>query len=213
MFTGIIEELGIAKALSRKGTSCVLSVKAKRAPSDANTGDSVSVNGVCLTVIENAAGILKFDISDETLKKTNIGELKPSDKVNLERSLKIGSRLGGHFVTGHIDCVAEIKQKEKTGDTVKINFSLCADFSKYIVSKGSVAIDGISLTVGEIFRDYFSVYIIPHTLAHTTLAFKKERGAVNVEFDILAKYVAKVLPGKEKSNLSMDFLSEHGFTV
>lgn len=213
MFTGIIEELGIVKTLGKKGSGYVLSVKAKKIPSDIKIGDSVSVNGACLTVIENVAGILKFDVSDETLKKTNIGELSASDKVNLERSLKVDSRLGGHFVTGHIDCTAKINQKEKIGDTVKIGFSLCADFSKYIVPKGSVAIDGISLTVGEVFKDSFSVYIIPHTLAHTTLAFKKQLDSVNVEFDILAKYVEKTLPGKEKSNLSINFLTEHGFTA
>ena len=155
---------------------------------------------------------------EETLKKTNLGMLKSGDKINLERALKVNARLGGHFLTGHIDCVIKIKSKQVTGNSIKIVFDTKPEVSKYIVSKGSVAIDGISLTVGEVFTNSFTVHIIPHTLTNTTLASKREGNTVNLEADILAKYADKTLSAErrdfspEKQNsLTQDFLSQHGF--
>lgn len=211
MFTGIIEELGIVANLQKKGSVGVLSVKAKKVSSDTIESDSISVNGTCLTVVQNVAGVLKFDVSAETLKKTNIGSLKPDDRVNLERALKASSRLGGHFVTGHIDYISKIKRKQKIKSTVKIEFEIQPAFSKYIVQKGSIAVDGISLTIGEVFKDSFTVYIIPYTFDNTTLGFRKEGDNVNIEFDILAKYVHKSLPARQKNAVTKDFLAEHGF--
>lgn len=211
MFTGIIEELGIIASLEKKGLSAVLSVKANKVYSDAAAGDSISVNGVCLTAVAKNAGILKFDVSKETLDRSNIGNLNSGDKVNLERALKADSRIGGHFVTGHIDCVTKIRHKDKSDDTAKIKFEAGPDFLKYIALKGSVAIDGISLTVAEINKNYFAVCIIPHTVANTTLGFKKQGDTVNIEFDILAKYVEKSLISKESPDITAEFLSEHGF--
>ncbi|MBN1405497.1 MAG: riboflavin synthase [Candidatus Omnitrophica bacterium] len=212
MFTGIIEEIGLVSELIKQASSAVLCVKADKILSDTKIGDSISVNGVCLTIVEKSGNILKFDVSPETLDKTDLGNLKSQDKVNLERALKADSRLGGHFVAGHIDCIGKIKAKASIGDTIKIAFDVPQDFMKYIASKGSVAIDGISLTVGEVFRDYFTVYIIPHTLKNTTLSFKREGDSVNLETDILAKYTETLLSSKEKkSNITPQFLSEHGF--
>ncbi len=211
MFTGIVEELGIVKSLEEKASSAVLSAQTKKVSPDTALGDSMSVNGTCLTVVQNVAGVLKFDVSAETLKKTNIGSLKPDDRVNLERALKASSRLGGHFVTGHIDCTSKIKGKAKIENTVKIEFEIQPAFSKYIVPKGSIAIDGISLTIGEVSSDSFTVYIIPHTFANTTLGFKKEGDIVNIELDILAKYTDKLLSAKGESSMTKEFLTEHGF--
>ena len=211
MFTGIIEELGIVESLQKKGASAVLSVKAEKVVSDAVCGDSISVNGACLTVINNSAGVLKFDIQAETLKKTNICNLKINNSVNLERALKVDQILGGHFVTGHIDCISKIKRKQKIKGAVKIEFEIKPEISKYIVQKGSIAVDGISLTVGEVFKDSFTVYIIPYTLANTTLGFKKETDIVNIELDILAKYTDKLLSAKGESSVTKEFLTEHGF--
>ncbi len=211
MFTGIIEELGIVKSLEKKASSAVLSVQTKKVSPDTALGDSMSVNGTCLTVVQNIAGVLKFDVSAETLKKTNIGNLKPDDRVNLERALKASSRLGGHFVIGHIDCTSKIKGKAKIENTVKIEFEIQPAFSKYIVPKGSIAVDGISLTVGEVFKDSFTVYIIPYTFDNATLGFKKEGDIVNIELDILAKYTDKLLSAKGESSMTKEFLTEHGF--
>ena len=211
MFTGIIEELGIVKNLQKKDSAAVLSVKAEVISSGTSESDSISVNGICLTVINNSAGVLKFDISNETLKKTNIGSLKPNDRVNLERALKANSRLGGHFVFGHIDCTSRIRRKQKINDSVKIEFEIQPSFLKYIVLKGSIAVDGISLTVGEVFKDSFTVYLIPYTLTNTALGFRKEGDIVNIELDILAKYADRLSSAKGRESLTVQFLAEHGF--
>ena len=211
MFTGIIEEIGVVKNLRKSNSSAVLSVEAEKVCSDAATGDSIANNGVCLTVIQNNSKIIDFDVSTETLDKSNIGELTPGDKVNLERALKVGSRLGGHFVTGHIDCVAKIIKKTTLHNTVKVEFELPAQIDKYLVPKGSIAIDGISLTIGEVTTKSFNVFIIPHTLENTTLSFKKENASVNLEADVLAKYIEKSNIPIQKTPVSKQFLSKHGF--
>lgn len=212
MFTGIIEEMGLVNELIRHASSATLSVKAEKVSLDTKQGDSISVNGACLTVIENNNGVLKFDVSSETLTKTNLANLKSGERVNLERALLANSRLGGHFVTGHVDFVSKIKKIQKIADNIKISFEIDYYAFKYIAPKGSVAIDGISLTIGEVLEDFFTVYLIPYTISNTTLGFKKEGDTINVELDILAKYTEKLLSPKEKkSNITPQFLAEHGF--
>jgi len=187
MFSGIIEELGEVKAISRRGNFTLFEVKADKALEETAIGDSISLNGVCLTVIKKSPGILSFEVMPETLKVSNLGFLKPYSKVNLERSLKIGSRLSGHFVTGHVDCMGVIRKKNYINNNLAFQVSCPAEFIKYIVPKGSVAIDGISLTIVDKKSGSFTVYIIPHTLKNATLGFKGPSDKVNIEFDILAK--------------------------
>ena len=189
MFTGIIEELGIVKAVSRKGRLISLSIQADKAISDTKIGDSIAVNGVCLTVVKIEDKVLSFDLLEETCPRlTNLGKLKMSEKVNLERSLKIGDRLSGHFVTGHIDCLGTIRAKTHVLGNLSFRIAIPQEFLKFIALKGSIAVDGISLTVADKRSNTFSVYIIPHTLKNTTLNFKGPSSEVNIETDILAKY-------------------------
>lgn len=188
MFTGIIEELGITDSLVKRGAITALSVKAGKAYEGSKLGDSIAVNGVCLTVVRIEKGVLAFELLSETAKLTNLGKLKGGDKVNLERSLKVGERISGHFVAGHIDCLGIIRKKAQVAGNFCFEIAVPIKFMKYIAAKGSVCIDGISLTVVNKQSNRFSVYIIPHTLKNTTLNFKCPSSEVNVEFDILAKY-------------------------
>jgi riboflavin synthase len=187
MFSGIIEELGEVKRISRRANIVLFEIKAKKALEETKIGDSVSVNGVCLTAVKKEQGFLCFEVMPETLKVTNLGLLKISDKVNLERSLKIGDRLSGHFVTGHIDCMGLIRKRNYLSGNLCFEIASPERFSKYVLTKGSVSIDGISLTVADKTANMFRVYIIPHTLSNTTLGFKGPSDKVNIEFDILAK--------------------------
>lgn len=188
MFTGIIEELGTVKSISRKGAITVLSVRAQMCDKDVKVGDSIAVNGVCLTAVKIENNVLSFELLEETVKLTNLGKLRINEKINLERSLKIGERLSGHFVTGHIDCLGVIRNKTHHSGNLCFEIAVPKEFLKFIVSKGSIAIDGISLTVVNKRSDTFSVYIIPHTLRNTTLSFKGPSALLNIECDILAKY-------------------------
>ena len=188
MFTGIIEELGTVKAISRKGAVAVLSVRAQMCAQDVKAGDSIAVNGACLTAVQIENDVLSFELLEETVKLTNLGRLKINERVNLERSLKIGERLSGHFVTGHIDCLGVIRHKTHLSGNLCFEIAVPKGFFKFIAPKGSVAIDGISLTVVNKRSDTFSVYIIPHTLRNTTLSFKGPSSILNIECDILAKY-------------------------
>ena len=188
MFTGIIEELGVVKGISRKGQAMLLSVQADKVLPDTKIGDSIAVNGVCLTVVKIEGRLLSFDLLAETARLTNLGKLKPGEKVNLERSLKVGDRLSGHFVTGHIDCLGLIRNKSHKNGNPCFEITLKPEFLKFIVPKGSVSIDGISLTVVNKHSNAFTVYVIPHTLRDTTLSFKGPSSEVNIETDILAKY-------------------------
>ncbi len=187
MFSGIVEELGEVKNFSKQGNHTLLEIKANRVLEDIKIGDSVSVNGVCLTVIKKESETLTFEAIPETLKVTNLGVLKVSDKVNLERSLKVGDRLSGHFVTGHIDCIGIIRKKNYFNNNLCFEIAIPTEFIKYCIPKGSIAVDGISLTLVNIRSNTFTVYIIPHTLKNTTLGFKGPSDKVNIEFDILAK--------------------------
>jgi riboflavin synthase len=187
MFSGIIEELGEVRNISRRGNNTLIEIKLVKILEDTRIGDSISVNGVCLTVIKIGAGSLAFEAIPETLRVSNLGGLKVGEKVNLERSLKIGERLSGHFVTGHIDCTGIIRRKNYLDNNLGFQIAIPVKFSGYCILRGSIAVDGISLTLSKKGPDTFTVYIIPHTLENTTLGFKGPSSKVNIEFDILAK--------------------------
>lgn len=187
MFSGIVEELGEVKRISRRGSVTLIETIARKILEDTKIGDSISVNGACLTVIKNESGVVSFEAMPETLKITNLGFLKTSDKVNLERSLKVGDRISGHFVTGHVDCIGIIRKKSIVNGNLCFEITFPVKFLKFVLTKGSIAIDGISLTIAAKKSNVFTVYIIPHTLKNTTLGFKGPSDKVNIEFDILAK--------------------------
>ncbi|MBF0329253.1 MAG: riboflavin synthase [Nitrospirae bacterium] len=210
MFTGLIEELGEIASIKQGTDGARLSVKCSSLHKDAAIGDSIATNGICLTVVAIKDSVLSFDASSETLKSTNLGSLKIGDKVNLESSLRPTSKMGGHFVTGHIDGVGKIRSKTKTGNAMKIEIEAPQGILKYLVDKGSVAVDGISLTVVDVLRDSFTIVIIPHTAQITTIGFKNAGDTVNLEPDILAKYVAKFLKPEGDSSL-MSALKKSGF--
>lgn len=187
MFTGIVEELGLVRRVSKTGSVSLLEIQADRISEDLKLGDSISVNGACLTVVKKEGPRLSFEAMPETLKATNLGTLRASEKVNLERSLKVGDRLSGHFVTGHIDCLGIIRRKKYVNGNLCFEVAVPVKFMNYLIPKGSVAVDGISLTIANKKTDSFEVYIITHTLKNTTLREKGPSDKVNVEFDILAK--------------------------
>jgi riboflavin synthase len=189
MFSGIIEELGVVRSLVRRGAVYVLALEADAVLEGTRIGDSIAVNGVCLTVVGMEKRAVRFEVMPETLKVTNLARLHSSDKVNLERSLKVGDRISGHFVTGHIDCLGAIRRKTHSGGNVSFDIDIPAACRGYIIPKGSVALDGISLTIAQVNPSGFTVNSIPHTCAHSTLGFKGSSDAVNVECDILAKSV------------------------
>jgi riboflavin synthase len=193
MFTGLIIELGEVAAISRRAQNAVLAIKGRKILKDILVGDSIAINGVCLTVTTVERDAVTFDVSGETLKGTNLGELNRGDKVNLEPSLRPNSKMGGHFVTGHADGVGRIRSRRLEGNAERIEIEAPANVLKYLVPKGSVTVDGISLTVVDVLNGSFSLVIIPHTAALTTIGFKKVGDTVNLEPDILAKYVAKFL--------------------
>jgi riboflavin synthase len=187
MFSGIVEELGELKKISKRGNVTLFEIQAKKILEDANIGDSISVNGTCLTLTENKSGVLSFEVMPQTLKVTNLGVLRIKDKVNLERALKVGDRLCGHFVTGHIDSTGVIRRKNYINDNLCFEIAIPTKSMHYVLPQGSIAIDGISLTIVAKRSNTFTVYIIPHTLKNTTLGFKGPSDKVNIEFDILAK--------------------------
>lgn len=215
MFSGIIEELGIVKSLDKTGAISKLCVWAPKIGPGSQPGESVCVNGACLTIVETKKDSLIFEIMQETLKRTSLGLLKKKDNVNLERALKVEGRIDGHFVTGHIDATATIsKQERKGGDIVMEIEPALEQILRYVVLKGSVALDGVSLTVSAQKANSFCVSLIPYTLKNTTLGLKKAGNLVNIECDILAKYTDRLLSSKRQtsaSNVTSSFLKEHGF--
>jgi len=211
MFTGLIEELARVEGTKTRDGALTLSVRRPPAFDDIKEGDSVSVDGVCLTVARPDGSLMHFDVMRESLQKTTLADIKSGDRVNLERALLAGDRLGGHFVTGHIDCKGTIRRYRASAGNMKLEISAPEASREFLRPKGSVAVDGISLTVGELDNDGFSVYLIPHTVENTTLGFKREGGAVNIETDILAKYATRHIDEKGQSKVSMDYLKEHGF--
>lgn len=211
MFTGIIEELGTVERIDRSSEPAVFTVKADRILKGLKKGDSVSVNGACLTVI--AAGKDKFSVEAirETLKKTSLGDLKEGEKVNLEGALVSGGKVSGHFVTGHVDGTGIIKSKKECKGEILLEIKAAGDILDGIVLKGSVAVDGVSLTVAELNNGSFSVYIIPHTARATTLGSRKAGDKVNLETDMLGKYAAKYSGREKPSNITEEFLKDKGF--
>ena len=196
MFTGLVEETGELLALERSATGARLTLRAPLITGDIHLGDSVAVNGCCLTVAAHEGGTLAFDLLDETLARTNLGALAPGAPVNLERALAAHARLGGHFVQGHIDTSSPILAFEQVKADRRLEIALPKEFARYAAFKGSIAIDGISLTVAEVHAESFVVWIIPHTLAVTNLQAKKAGELVNLEFDLLAKYVERLLAAR-----------------
>lgn len=212
MFTGLIECTGSLVGLRRGGESVVLEVAAPLPVEEIMIGDSIAVNGVCLTVTRMGGGRFSFDVSPETVVRSTFSSLAPGAAVNLERALKMGGRLDGHLVTGHVDCIARLENSGRRGNATQLDFRLPAEYARLLVEKGSVAIDGISLTVNEVGDERFSVTIIPHTLAKTTLAGLSAGGSVNIETDIIGKYVARlVAPHAGRSGLTMEKLMQNGF--
>ena len=214
MFTGLVEELGTVKKLDLNKDSARLTLDADKVLKDAHLGDSIAVNGVCLTVTEMHQGSFSVDIMHETLNKTNLHELKQFSKVNLERALQLNTRLGGHLVSGHVDGIGKISGMSQVGIANVFKISAEPEVINYLIPKGSVAIDGISLTVVEVGENYFTVSLIPHTFKHTTLGFKTIGATVNLETDIIGKYVARFMNvGKDTKDkdISLDFLAKHGF--
>ena len=211
MFTGIIEELGKVEKISKRKEILNIGIKAKKIISNTKIGESVAVNGVCLTVVEKKEGLLFFDCIKETQKFTNLGNLRLNELVNLERPLKMDSLLSGHIVLGHVDGMGRILKKDKEGEEVNLYMEVDREIASYLISNGSIALDGVSLTILDIGENYLSVRLIPYTLRTTTLGFKKPGDYLNIEVDILAKYIKKFLNIKEKKEITEDFLKEHGF--
>ncbi|MBU0700368.1 riboflavin synthase [bacterium] len=206
MFTGIIEEIGTI----RQKTSCSMVIDAEIIISDLRCGDSVAVNGTCLTATKVNKDSFSADVSPETLRLTNLQNLIPGDKVNMERALKLESRLGGHLVTGHIDGTIRLIEKKMDAESLVLKFSTTDDLSRYIIKKGSVCIDGISLTVVDIVGNIFSVCIIPHTAQQTTLFLRQTGYLANLEADVMGKYVERLIQ-PVKQGLTNNFMAEHGF--
>jgi len=214
MFTGIIEDLGTIESVEIKAGISRLRVKSKIFGGQ-KIGDSIAVNGACLTVAELKNDTAGFDVMAETRQRSILGQLKRGDAVNLERALKAGDRMGGHFVAGHIDCagkVSDLSRPEKPlwRDSAAMSVKIPKEYMKFVVEKGSIALDGISLTVGEVGADRITAYLIPHTIKNTTLGFKRAGDEVNIEFDLLGKYALRAKE-IESSRITEDFLREKGF--
>ena len=213
MFTGIIEELGRINSIKRGAASAFLRVEAQTVTDGLKLGDSIAVNGICLTVTEFTRDRLAFDVMAETLRKSNLGGLKSGDQVNLERALRPSDRLGGHIVSGHIDGVGKIKSVTTEDIAQVFTVEAPKEVMRYVIAKGSIAVDGISLTVVDFGPGHFRISIIPHTMGKTTLGFKKAGDSVNLEPDLIAKYIERLMPGGGKTGGGIDFgyLAEHGF--
>lgn len=219
MFTGLVEELGKVKGIVRGAKSVKLTITANQVIQDMKIGDSIAVNGTCLTVVAFADTWFTADVMPETVKSTVLAGFTMGDTVNLERTLRVGDRFGGHIVSGHVDGIGTIIEKEKNDNAVIVHIQTQPEIMRYIVKKGSIAIDGISLTVVECDQYGFTVSLIPHSAAMTTLGFKKVGNVVNLEVDVIGKYVEKLLgvqsPQVESktSRINTNFLQQHGFTV
>ena len=217
MCTGIIEETGSVESIVQNGDSAVITINASKVLENTNIGDSIAVNGVCLTATSITGGRFSADVMAETLRRSSLGKLSHGSRVNLERAMAANGRFGGHIVSGHIDGTGTIRSMEREANAVWVEIAASETLLKYIVEKGSIAIDGISLTVAKLTNDSFSVSVIPHTGEETTLLKKNKGDIVNLENDIVGKYVERLLSFKkeESSNqnkeITMDFLYENGF--
>ncbi len=221
MFTGIIEEIGTVTSITNGAKSSKLVIKGDKIFEDMHIGDSIAVNGVCLTVTSKSGNTFTADVMAETLRRSSLGNLKNGSYVNLERAMAANGRFGGHIVSGHIDGTGIIENYEREDNAVWVTIKTPSKLLKYIIEKGSIAIDGISLTVAYVDDTCFKVSLIPHTGSHTTLLDKKTGDIVNLENDVVGKYVEKLLnfkdnddsksENKKESSISYDFLSQHGF--
>lgn len=212
MFTGIIEEIGKIEEISKHGRNLKLRIKASKILNDLKVGDSININGACQTIIATDGNSFTVEAVEETLKKTNLGVLKRNDGVNLERAVRLSDRLGGHLVTGHVDCVGKIKSIARRDGSFLYEFELSEKYLAHLIEKGSVAVDGISLTVVEVKEKSFTVAIIPFTLENTSLSTKKVGDLVNIETDLIGKYVERFLATKrEKFEITEEWLKEKGW--
>ena len=216
MFTGIIQGLGTVFEKRPAGGGMIFGLEAGFHLTDPEEGESIAVNGACLTARNNSGNRFYVDVSPESLTRTGLGRLQTGSRVNLERALRLSDRLGGHLVSGHVDTQGRVEQRRAAGDFTLFTFSLDSALTKYIPEKGSITINGVSLTVNSCERDRFSVSIIPHTLAVTTLGQLKQGDLVNLEVDMIGKYVEKLLsaqgePGAGPSRINPAFLAQHGF--
>ena len=213
MFTGIIEELGTVGQMDRRPDSIKLTIQARKVLEGTQLGDSIAVNGVCLTVTSMTDSSFTADVMHETMRRSSLSNIKSGSKVNLERAMQVGGRLGGHIVSGHIDGVGHIARIAADGIARVITISIPKDMEPFIVEKGSIAIDGISLTVVSVGNSQFSVSIIPHTMAHTTLIDKHPGAVVNLETDVIGKYVHSFTTAHtgKRSGITMETLLENGF--
>jgi len=217
MFTGIIEEVGIIQSIKRTGESFVLTISANKMMNDINLGDSIAINGVCLTVTSYSTTIFTVDVMPETVKATSLATVTQGSRVNLERAMAAGGRFGGHFVSGHVDGTGTIVAKKTVENAVYYEIETMNEILKYIILRGSVAVDGTSLTVFGVSENSFTLSIIPHTLSETVLGIKGKGDVVNIECDMLGKYVSHFLNmntvnrGKESSGITKKFLEENGY--
>ncbi len=216
MFTGLVEELGKVKNISHTSQSVRITIGANKVLSDIQLGDSIAVNGTCLTAVDHNNNSFTADVMPETVKRTVLASLKVGDTVNLERCLRLGDRLGGHIVSGHVDGVGTISRKEKKDIAIIVTITAEPSILRYIISKGSIAIDGTSLTVVEVGRSSFSVSLIPHTASMTTVGLKSPGELVNLEVDMIGKYVERLInysadPILQDSKITTDFLQKNGF--
>jgi riboflavin synthase len=220
MFTGIVVAMGSVRRLTRRGDDALIEVESSLDLNDIRIGDSIAVSGACLTVTGKTGGAFMADVSAETLLRTHLGNLKAGDPVNLEKALAMGDRLGGHIVLGHVDGVALIRERTIRSQSILFGFEIDPGLGRYVVAKGSITVDGISLTVNRCEKNLFYVNIIPHTAAGTTLGVKKVSDRVNIETDILARYVEKLLTGgppnggpsgSSQSGVDLALLARYGF--
>ena len=210
MFTGIVEEIGEIAGISKGANSCVYTVSAKKILEDMHVGDSIAVNGLCLTVTSFTDGYFTADVMNESLRRSNLGDLKRGSRVNLERAMAANGRFGGHIVSGHIDGTGILRSYEREANAVWVTVTAGEELMRYIIMKGSVALDGVSLTVARLYKDAFAVSLIPHTGEETTLLSKKVGDRINIENDIVGKYVER-LCGRQSSGIDEDFLRKYGF--
>jgi len=210
MFTGIIEEIGTVERLEVHRRPYLLAIAAQRVLEDTQSGDSMNVNGACLTVTQLTPRTFTVGLMPETLRRSNLGDLHPGDGVNLERALTPRSRLGGHFVQGHVDGVGRIAARRPELDALWVTISAPSEVMRYLVPQAYVSVDGVSLTVVEVTQSAFSVSLVAYTQAHVTLPHRQVGDKVNLEVDILAKYVDRLLH-REQQGLTLEFLAQHGF--
>lgn len=213
MFTGLIESVGELVSIERRGASGSLTVKTSLPLEEIAIGASIAINGACLTVVRKGGGTVTFDISPETIDRTGFKNLKAGSPLNMERAMRLSDRLDGHLVSGHVDCVATICERREVAGNIVFSFRFPPEFARYIAAKGSVAIDGISLTVNSVGPDSFSVNVIPHTAAKTTLLSKRIGDEVNIETDLICRYLERLLSGRDvkEGGLTLELLAKSGF--